>query len=51
MTQTSSLWVGVISLFPDMFDAITDQGVTGRAVKNGLIDFYSLIFDEILEKS
>lgn len=39
MTQTSSLWVGVISLFPDMFDAITHQGVTGRAVKNGLIDF------------
>ncbi len=25
--------------FPDMFDAITTQGVTGRAVKNGLIDF------------
>ncbi len=35
-----ALWVGVISLFPDMFDAITKQGVTGRAVKNGLIDFH-----------
>ena len=39
MSQTSSLWVGVISLFPNMFDAITNEGVTGRAVKNGLIDF------------
>ncbi|MBS3796252.1 MULTISPECIES: tRNA (guanosine(37)-N1)-methyltransferase TrmD [unclassified Pseudoalteromonas] len=34
------LWVGVISLFPEMFSAITEQGVTGRAVKRGLIDFH-----------
>jgi len=39
MSQCNSLWVGVVSLFPEMFDAITQQGVTGRAVKNGLIDF------------
>ncbi|EFL91452.1 tRNA (guanine-1-)-methyltransferase [Candidatus Regiella insecticola LSR1] len=26
--------VGVVSLFPEMFRAITDYGVTGRAVKN-----------------
>ncbi|TMS60009.1 tRNA (guanosine(37)-N1)-methyltransferase TrmD, partial [Pseudoalteromonas sp. S1691] len=39
MTHTSSLWVGVIRLFPDRFDAITHQGVTCRSVKNGLIDF------------
>lgn len=31
------MWIGVISLFPDMFRAITEYGVTGRAVKNGLL--------------
>lgn len=41
MSHQKSLWVGVISLFPEMFDAITQQGVTGRAVKNGLIEFNS----------
>ncbi|MBE0362617.1 tRNA (guanine37-N1)-methyltransferase [Pseudoalteromonas ulvae UL12] len=40
MVDKSQLWVGVISLFPEMFDAITKQGVTGRAVKQGLIDFH-----------
>ncbi|ATC94044.1 tRNA (guanosine(37)-N1)-methyltransferase TrmD [Pseudoalteromonas tunicata] len=39
MVKESQLWVGVISLFPEMFDAITKQGVTGRAMKHGLIDF------------
>ncbi len=39
MSDQQKLWVGVVSLFPDMFDAITQQGVTGRAVKNGLIEF------------
>lgn len=29
--------IGIISLFPEMFQAITDYGVTGRAVKNGLL--------------
>ncbi len=29
--------VGVISLFPDMFEAITNFGVTGQAVKKGLL--------------
>lgn len=31
------MWIGVISLFPDMFRAITDYGVTARAVKNDLL--------------
>ena len=31
------MWIGVISLFPEMFRAITEYGVTGRAVKNGLL--------------
>ena len=29
--------IGVISLFPEMFRAITEHGVTGRAVKSGLL--------------
>ncbi|MEL0637980.1 MULTISPECIES: tRNA (guanosine(37)-N1)-methyltransferase TrmD [Marinomonas] len=29
--------VGVISLFPEMFQAITQYGVTGRAIKSGLV--------------
>jgi tRNA (guanine37-N1)-methyltransferase len=33
------LWLGVITLFPEMFDAITQQGVISRAIKNGTIDF------------
>ncbi len=31
------MWIGVISLFPEMFRAITEHGVTGRAVKGGLL--------------
>ncbi|TYL48703.1 tRNA (guanosine(37)-N1)-methyltransferase TrmD [Marinomonas sp. IMCC 4694] len=35
--------VSVISLFPEMFQAITQYGVTGRAIKSGLIevDFFN----------
>ncbi|WP_448552973.1 tRNA (guanosine(37)-N1)-methyltransferase TrmD [Thalassotalea montiporae] len=35
------MWIGVISLFPEMFDAITQYGVTGRAIRKGLIEFHS----------
>ncbi|MFY1027038.1 tRNA (guanosine(37)-N1)-methyltransferase TrmD [Actinobacillus seminis] len=31
------MWIGIISLFPEMFNAITDFGVTGRAVKQRLL--------------
>lgn len=31
------MWFGVITLFPDMFDAITGLGMTGRAVSQGLM--------------
>ncbi|UBO73550.1 tRNA (guanosine(37)-N1)-methyltransferase TrmD [Aeromonas rivuli] len=31
------MWIGVISLFPEMFRVITEHGVTGRAVKSGLL--------------
>lgn len=30
--------IGVVSLFPEMFEAVTQYGVTGRAVKSGLIE-------------
>ncbi|MDO6426359.1 tRNA (guanosine(37)-N1)-methyltransferase TrmD [Thalassotalea sp. 1_MG-2023] len=39
--SNSKLWIGVISLFPEMFDAITEYGVTGRAIRNGLIEFHT----------
>jgi len=29
------VWVGVVTLFPEMFTALTGHGVTGRAVKRG----------------
>lgn len=32
------MWIGLISLFPDMFRAVTDSGISSRAVKNGLVD-------------
>ncbi|ADN74952.1 tRNA (Guanine37-N(1)-) methyltransferase [Ferrimonas balearica DSM 9799] len=35
------MWLGVVTLFPEMFRAITDFGVTGRAVKNGLIQVHT----------
>lgn len=38
--QINKKWLGVITLFPEMFDAITNHGVTGRAIRNGLIEFH-----------
>lgn len=32
------MWIGIISLFPEMFKAITEYGVTGRAVKQNLLE-------------
>jgi len=29
------VWAGVVTLFPEMFTALTEHGVTGRAVKRG----------------
>lgn len=31
------MWFGIVSLFPEMLEAVTSYGVTGRAVKRGLI--------------
>ncbi|MFC4259529.1 tRNA (guanosine(37)-N1)-methyltransferase TrmD [Marinobacter lacisalsi] len=35
------MWIGAISLFPDMFGAVTDYGITGRAVRDGLLTLQS----------
>ncbi len=35
--MAAQLQVGVISLFPEMFQAITENGVTGRAVRDGIL--------------
>ena len=34
----TQMWFGVVSLFPEMFRAITEHGISGRAVKEGLIE-------------
>lgn len=36
-SQTPALQFGLVTLFPEMFEAFTDYGVSGRAVRNGLI--------------
>ena len=33
--------IGFITLFPEMLAAVTDYGVTGRAIKNGLLTVQS----------
>ncbi|MEC7816355.1 MAG: tRNA (guanosine(37)-N1)-methyltransferase TrmD [Pseudomonadota bacterium] len=35
------MWIGSVSLFPEMFSAVTEVGVTGRAVRDGLLTFQS----------
>lgn len=32
------MWFGVVTLFPEMFEAVSRFGVTGRAVRNGSIE-------------
>lgn len=31
------MWIGVVSLFPEMFKAVTDYGISRRAVESGLL--------------
>ena len=33
------MWIGAVTLFPEMFQAVTDYGVTGRAFKNRVMEF------------
>ncbi len=35
------MWIGAVSLFPEMFNAVTEYGVTGRAAREGLLTFTS----------
>ncbi len=35
------MWIGAVTLFPEMFRAVTDYGVTGRAFKNRIMEFHS----------
>lgn len=32
------MWCGIVTLFPEMFKALTDYGITRRAVERGLLD-------------
>lgn len=34
------MWTGFISLFPEMLQALTESGITGRAVKTGLLEVH-----------
>lgn len=36
------MWLAVITLFPDMFHALTDCGITGRAIKRGQVQFHCI---------
>ena len=38
MSQAEPVKLAVVSLFPEMLQAVTGYGVTGRAVKQGLIE-------------
>ena len=31
------MWCGIVTLFPEMFHALTGYGITGRAIKQGLV--------------
>ena len=35
------MWIAAVSLFPEMFSAVTEVGITGRAVRDGLLSFHS----------
>ena len=35
--RDSSIWVGVITLFPEMFQAISGAGITSRALMSGIL--------------
>ena len=41
--------IALITLFPEMFDALTEYGVSGRAVNKGLLKFLALT-QEILPR-
>lgn len=34
---SADMWFGVVSLFPEMFRAVTEHGITGRAIRAGSV--------------
>ena len=34
------MWFGIVTLFPEMFDAVRDNGVFGRASDTGLLELH-----------
>ncbi len=36
------MWIGAVTLFPEMFEAVTAYGVSGRAVREGLVEFEAI---------
>ena len=43
--------IGVISLFPDMFSAITEHGVTRRAIKEDLLTLIKMEKEPLIGKN
>ena len=37
------MWLGIITLFPDMFDAVCREGVFSRAIESGVVTMSFLI--------
>ena len=33
------MWIGIVSLFPEMFEALTHYGITRRAIERGILEF------------
>ena len=40
--------IALITLFPEMFKSVTDFGISGRAVRNGLLDIVCLTLGILL---
>lgn len=40
-TNQCQLWFGIVTLFPEMFEAVTCYGVTGKAVDRGIVEVQS----------
>ncbi len=36
------MWIGAVTIFPEMFEAVTAYGITGRAVREGRVSFRSI---------
>ena len=41
--------IALITLFPEMFSSLTEYGISGRAVKNGLLECHSLTQETLLK--